>query len=110
MNYKKAKEKWVKERLYSANLNYRRSCSEIFHLAHWDNHFKTWEFPIQKDNKVNAIRTHFWFMGDNIYDKFYEIRKKILLNKVEGFSFDYETYNQKGMESFNVLKEVGLIE
>ena len=104
MNYKKAKEKWVKEKLYSFDLYYREhdcygNFKENHKICSWDRNFNIWYFPLNCDNLTGCLKSvhnFFWNLGENSIDKFYKIRKHVFINKNESFFADnYKTYKTK---------------
>lgn len=113
--YKKAKEKWVKERLYEFNLYYREFRLGEFidnhKICSWDSNFKTWYFPMHSKKlygDLESIDNYFWFLGDNSIDKFYKIRKVIRGNNK--FFISMQTYEGKAKEMDKKLEEVGLLD
>lgn len=106
MKFKKLKEKWVKERLYTARLSYRG-----FTICEWDNDFETWRFKNRgmnsNTNMQNTLIKFFWYLGNDCIDKFFCIRRIVRGNS--NFSFWYKNWYQQGEYEYELLKQVGLL-
>lgn len=108
--YQKAKTKWVKERLLEAVFRYHPDCC-LEHqslILEWDKHFKTWQFPnIGENTEAGRISEYFWKLGNNIYEKFFELRKITKTN--DNFEFYWRSKKQIKKENEKAWKAAGLM-